>query len=116
MYRLRKWKWPELPAEQSRRSPLVGKDTDNIVYDRLAPTVKQRLKELVGRDEKGRLKRKMFQRLTAEVGDPKLREHLASVVALMKAADEWPQFMKMLDRSLPKCLPMPLFETEQERN
>jgi hypothetical protein len=29
----------------------------------------------------------MFQRLTDEIGDPKLREHLASVVALMKAAD-----------------------------
>jgi hypothetical protein len=88
----------------------VGNLTDNVVYDRLAPGVNQRLKELIGRDESGRLKKKMFQRLTDEVGDPKLREHLASVEALMKAADDWPGFIKMIDRALPKYKPMPLFD------
>ena len=110
MYRLRGWSWPELPAEQSKRSPLVGKLTDNLVYDRLAPGVKQKLKELIGRDETGRLKHKMFRRLTADLGDPKLREHLASVVALMKAADDWPQFMVMINRALKPYKAMPLFE------
>ncbi len=115
MFRLRLWKWPDLPAEQRKRPILVGRLTDNVVYDRLAPGVKQRLKELVGRDDSGRLKHKMFQRLTDEIGDPKLREHLASVVALMKAADDWPQFMKMIDRSLPRYKPMPLFDQVLER-
>jgi hypothetical protein len=114
MYRLRGWRWPEVPAEQSRRSPLVGKLTDNVVYDRLAPGVKHKLKELIGRDERGRLRHKMFQRLTVEVGDPKLREHLASVVALMKAADTWEQFMHMLDRALKRYKPLPLFDPPQE--
>jgi hypothetical protein len=115
MFRLRNWKWPDLPAEQRRRPILVGNLTDNVVYDRLAPGVKQRLKELIGRDESGRLKKKMFQRLTDEVGDPKLREHLASVVALMKAADDWPGFIKMIDRALPKYKPMPLFEASEQK-
>jgi hypothetical protein len=110
MFRLRNWKWPDLPADQRKRPVLVGKLTDNTVYDRLAPGVKQRLKELIGRDESGRLKHKMFQRLTEEIGDPKLREHLASVVALMKAADDWPQFMTMIDRALPRYKPLPLFD------
>ena len=112
MFRLRKWNWPDLPAEQRKRPILVGKLTDNIVYERLAPGVKQRLKELIGRNESGRLKHKMFQRLTEEVGDPKLREHLYSVVALMKAADDWTQFMVMINRALPKYRPMPLFDKE----
>jgi hypothetical protein len=110
MFRLRKWKWPDLPADQRKRPILVGNLTDNVVYDRLAPGVKQRLKELIGRDETGRLKHKMFQRLTEEIGDPKLREHLASVVALMKAADDWAQFMAMIDRALPRYKPLPLFD------
>jgi hypothetical protein len=110
MFRLRQWKWPELPADQRKRPILVGNLTDNVVYDRLAPGVKQRLKELIGRDESGRLKKKMFQRLTEEIGDPKLKEHLASVVALMKAADTWPQFIAMIDRALPKYKPLPLFD------
>ena len=110
MFRLRSWKWPELPADQRKRPILVGNLTDNVVYDRLAPGVKQRLKELIGRDESGRLKKKMFQRLTEEIGDPKLKEHLASVVALMKAADTWPQFITMIDRALPRYKPLPLFD------
>ena len=110
MYRLRNWRWPDIPAEQSKRPILVGKLTDNVVYDRLAPGVKQRLKELVGRNEDGRLKHKMFQRLTEQIGDPKLREHLASVVTLMKAADDWQGFMKLINRALPRYKPMPLFD------
>jgi len=110
MFRLREWRWPDLPADQRKRPILVGKLTDNLVYERLAPGVKQRLKELIGRDESGRLKTKMFRRLTKEVGDPKLREHLAAVIALMKAADTWTQFMGMLDRSLKKYKPLPLFD------
>jgi hypothetical protein len=114
MFRLRGWKWPDLPAEQRKRPILVGNLTDNLVYDRLAPEVKKQLKELIGRDDTGRLKKKMFQRLTKEVGDPKLKEHLASVVALMKAADDWPGFIKMIDRALPKYKPMPLFDGVSE--
>lgn len=110
MFRLRNWKWPDLPADQRKRPVLVGRLTDNVVYDRLAPGVKQRLKDLIGRNESGRLKHKMFQRLTEQIGDPKLREHLASVVALMKAADDWSQFMKMINRSLPRYKPLPLFD------
>jgi hypothetical protein len=114
MYRLRGWHWPQVPAEQSKRSPRVGKDTDDIVYDRLAPGVKQKLKSLIPRYESGRLKHKMFQRLTEDVGDPKLREHLASVVALMKAADTWHQFKEMINRALPRYAPLPLFDQAEE--
>jgi hypothetical protein len=52
----------------------------------------------------------MFQRLTEDVGDPKLCEHLASVVALMKASDTWKQFKGMLNRAFPGYAPTPSFE------
>ena len=57
-------------------------------------------------------KHKYFQRLTEDAGHPKLREHLASVIALMRACDDgdWPTFIKLLDKSLPKFKPMPLFD------
>ncbi|HEY2171759.1 MAG TPA: hypothetical protein VGJ30_19195, partial [Candidatus Angelobacter sp.] len=60
------------------------------------------------------LKHKLFQRLTEDVGHPKLREHLASVTALMKASDKWEQFMKMVDRSLPRYKELPLFDNQLE--
>ena len=102
LFRLRGWKFPDLPADQRKRPVLVGKITNDVVYDRLAPGVQQELKRLTPRDEKGRLKHKLFQHLTEDVGHPKLREHLASVVALMKASDGWQDFSRMLNRALPR--------------
>lgn len=102
LFRLRGWEFPRLPADQQRRPILVGKITNDIVYDRLAPGVRDELHKLTPRDEKGRLKHKLFQRLTEQTGHPKLREHLASLIALMKAADTWQQFISMLDRALPR--------------
>ena len=64
--------------------------------------MKEELHRLTPRDAKGRLKHKLFQRLTDDIGSPRLREHLASVVALMKASDDWDQFMRSLNRALPK--------------
>ncbi|HYN15936.1 MAG TPA: P63C domain-containing protein, partial [Terriglobales bacterium] len=102
LFRLRGWKFPDLPADQRKRPVLVGKITNDVVYDRLAPGVRQELNRLTPRDEKGRLKHKLFQRLTEDVGHPKLREHLASVSSLMKASDSWDQFKRMLERALPR--------------
>jgi P63C domain len=102
LFRLRGWHFPDLPADQKRRPILVGKITNDVIYDRLAPGVREELHRLTPRNEKGRLKHKLFQRLTKETGHPKLKEHLASVTTLMRAADNWPQFMSMLNRSLPR--------------
>ena len=102
LFRLRGWRFPDLPADQRKRPILVGKITNDVVYDRLAPGVRQELNRLTPRDDKGRLKHKLFQRPTENVGNPRLREHLASITALMRASDTWPQFMAMLNRSLPR--------------
>jgi len=102
LFRLRGWKFPDLPADQRKRPVLVGRITNDVVYDRLAPGVRSELNRVTPRDDKGRLKHKLFQRLTDDVGHPKLREHLASVVTLMKASDSWQQFMHLLNRSLPR--------------
>lgn len=79
-----------------------GHLTNNIVYDRLAPGVKAELKRLTPRDAKGRPRHKLFQRLTEDVGHPRLREHLASVVALMKVSPDYETFETHLDKALPR--------------
>ena len=98
MFRLR-----DIPYNGSVKKPqYIGHLTNDLVYDRLAPGVRQELNRLVPRDEKGRLKSRLFQRLTEDVGHPKLREHLASIIVLMRASDNWQSFKRMLDRSLPR--------------
>src|SRR5579863_7262931 len=39
LFRLRGWRFPDLPADQRKRPILVGKITNDVVYDRLAPRV-----------------------------------------------------------------------------
>jgi hypothetical protein len=80
----------------------VGKYTNNIVYDRLAPGILEELKKKNPKLSSGRRKHKHFQWLTEDIRDPRLREHLASVITLMRASTEWNQFLRMLDRALPK--------------
>lgn len=107
IFRLRRWKYDESTV---KRTPLIGKLTTDVVYDRLAPGVRQRLENLNPRNEKGQRRRKHFQWLTEDIGDPALRAHLASVITLMRVSDDWSPFLKMLNRALPKYKALPLFD------
>jgi hypothetical protein len=73
--------------------------TNDIIYKRLAPGVLQTLKTSTPKDEKGRYKQHLFRRLTEDVGHPKLKEHLASVITLMKISRDYDQFEKYLGQA-----------------
>jgi hypothetical protein len=111
IYRLWDWDFPDDPAQQTKRPMFIGKLTNNIVYDRIAPGVRVELQRLTERDSRGRLKSKLHQRLTDDVGHPKLREHLAAVIAIQKISRTRADFLANLDQALPaygKTLPLPL--------
>ena len=62
----------------------------------------EELKRLTPKTPSGEYKNKLFQRLTEDVGHPKLREHLAAVVMLMKYSPNWRVFMDRLDIEFPQ--------------
>lgn len=99
IFRLRKWKTDYLDAH---KPPLLGKLTNNIVYSRLAPAVLDELRRKNPRQPSGHRKTKHHQWLTPAFGNPKLREHLAKVVTLMKISETWDEFMTRLDYVAPK--------------
>jgi hypothetical protein len=99
MFRLKGWQY--LPVPKAKPA-VVGKYTNDIVYARLAPGVLQELKRLTPRDDRGRHMHRFHQRLTEDIGHPRLREHLASVIALMRAATDWRNFYYMLQKAFPK--------------
>lgn len=99
MFRLKAWKAPSFP---SARPGVVAHYTNDIVYSRLAPGVLTELQQLNPVDEHGRRKHKHFQHLTGDYGHPKLKEHLADVVLLMKAATNWNEFRRLLERVKPR--------------
>jgi P63C domain len=72
------------------------------VYDRLAPGVLEELRRKNPKLPSGYRRHRHFEWLTADVGDPRLREHMAATVALLKASNSWDQFMRSMNRALPR--------------
>lgn len=100
LFRLRGLAYPNDPV---KRPQYFGHLTNDLVYKRLAPGVLDELRRVTPRnDTTGRAKHKYFQRLTSNMGYPKLREHLGSVVTLMKLSDQWADFMDKVDRIHPR--------------
>ena len=99
MFRLRNWPYD---PKSVKRPSVIGRYTEDLVYKRLAPGVLEQLKELNPVDEKGHRKHKHFQWLTQQEGYRRLMEHLAAVVALMKASSTWNRFYGSMQRALPQ--------------
>lgn len=99
LFRLRQL---EYPTGTVKRPRIFGKITNDVVYQRLAPGVLDELKRVQIKDEAGRPKHKLFQRLTQNQGYPKLREHLGSVVTIMKLSADWEDFYTKLDTIHPR--------------
>ncbi len=97
MFRLRGLPYP--PANAKYRPQYFGVLTNDIVYERLAPGLLRELKSQAAKDER---KAKLHQRLTTEIGHPKLREHLASVTTIMKLSTDYADFQTKLTAIHPK--------------
>lgn len=116
LFRLRGLKYPN---DSVRRPQYFGVLTNDIVYKRLAPGVLDELRNVTPRADNGRPKHKYFQRLTANIGYPKLREHLGAVVAMMQLSDDYAGFIDKLDRLRPRygatlLLPFGSYEKDED--
>lgn len=90
------------PEQVTHRPSYFGHITNDVVYERVAPGVLEELRRQTPRTPKGNLKNRFHQRLTPDKGHPRLREHLASVVAIMKLSNDWHDFKMKLDRVHPR--------------
>ena len=116
MFRLRGW--PYDPSTV-KRPQVIGHLTNDVIYSRLAPGVLVELRKKSPKDDKGRRHYHLHRWTTEDIGHPKLREHLASVITLMKVVPNksWRKFMSMLNRALPKygdTLSLGLGEPEED--
>jgi hypothetical protein len=85
-----------------KRPAFVGHWVNDIVYDRLVPGARRKLKELNPRLPAGYRKHRNHQFTTEDYGLPELKAHLIKVMAYMDAAANDTQFMRMLNRGTPK--------------
>ena len=99
MFRLRGLAWNKLSV---KRPQYIGKLTNDVVYERLAPGILEELQHRNPKDEKGRRLGRHHRLLTDDIGHPALARHLRAVIGLMRASSNWEQFHKMLNRAFPK--------------
>lgn len=98
IFRLKGWSGPN----GIKRPSVVGRYTNDIVYDRLPEGVLEELQRKNPTVKPGQRRHKHHQWLTNDIGHPKLKEHLAGVMALMRASPNWTVFKRNLTRSFPK--------------
>lgn len=90
----------DYPPKQAHFRPgFIGKLTNDVVYERLAPELLPELKKEATKLQK---KARLHQFLTSDVGHPKLREHIASLVTLLKLSTSPEDFKQKVDLIHPK--------------
>lgn len=95
----RLYKLPYPPKQAHFRPGFIGKLTNDIVYDRLAPELLPELKKAASKIER---RAKLHQFLTSDVGHPQLREHIVSLITLLKISKTKEQFKQLVDEVHPR--------------
>jgi hypothetical protein len=111
IYKLKDWPWPGMTKN---RYSVVGKYTNDLIYERLAPGLKEEFEKRNPKDAKGRRKTKHHQWFD-EAGEKLYAQQMFTVLTiqracLKKSGDKWAQFKRMMDELLPKkgdSLPLP---------
>jgi hypothetical protein len=114
IYRLRNWVYPG----GVKRTPLIGKITNEIVYEKLPEGVLGKLRELnpvISQTKRRRWKHTQY--LSADIGQPDLRDHLLQLIAIMRASSNWNLFKRLFARAFPSGrsqLELPLPEEDNQ--
>ena len=95
--------WP-YDASSSARTAYVGKLTNKLIYEQLPPGVHDEIKRLNPIDPvTKRRKKKNFQLLTEDVGDPHVDDQIKAVITLLRAAPrgQWKFFEMLFHNAFP---------------
>lgn len=99
IFRLKGWPW-----NGGKMPSVVGKYTNDLVYDRLAPGVLEELKRLNPVNEKGHRPNRLHQFLTREIGHPALSRRLYELIGMARPYQngDWEKYCNLIDRIFPK--------------
>ncbi len=84
LYRLLGWDWDAFKKTGKTHSQYIGKLTNRIVYEKLAPGILEALKALNPKNKKGYREHRYHQELSNNVGYIKLIKHLSAVTTMME--------------------------------
>ncbi|MFN6183312.1 MAG: P63C domain-containing protein [Burkholderiales bacterium] len=99
LFRLYGISYPPTDKRPQWRPAFFGHITNDVVYNRLAPELLPVLKKAASKAER---KSKLHQWLTSDLGHPKLREHLASIVSILKLSKTPEEFKNNVNMIHPR--------------
>lgn len=103
LYRMKGWTW----TTSSKRPGVVGKIINDLLYERLGPSLREELERVNPKNENGNRSKRHHQFLT-EVGKPRLLERFEGLHSLAVIADfKWERFMHFVDKTYPKQYNIP---------
>lgn len=91
IFRLRDWDFTVNGIQ--RRPGVVGRWTNNLIYEQLPDGVLEELKNKTPKTKSGNYSARLFQSLSGEIGSPHLEKQINSIVTLMQISDTWDDFM-----------------------
>lgn len=95
IFRLHGWKYDPLSV---KRPGVVGKFTNQFIYNQLPEGVLEDLKCKNPKNEKGHRRVRHHQYLTEDIGHPHLEKQITKTLTLLQAADNWLQFKRLFAR------------------
>ncbi|MFY4862383.1 P63C domain-containing protein [Aliarcobacter butzleri] len=100
LFRLRNW---GRFKEAGQKMPgVVGKYTNQLVYEQLPNGVLEELKNRTPKTQGGHNSVKFHQSLSLDTGVKHLDKHLVAVITLMKVSDTWEDFIYLFNKSYSK--------------
>lgn len=101
MFRLRNWHYHRLAdGSMTPKGPrYAGKLTDELIYKKLPPGVREELRRKSPTNQKSQRKHKLYRFLSEDVGDPHLTKQVAVVTTLMKISPSWRVFRSHFERA-----------------
>lgn len=99
LFRLRGLKYPR---DTVKRPQYFGHLTNDIIYRRLAPGLLEELRNTTPKTDKGHRKHHLHRKLTPDLGHPRLRELMSSIVTIMKLSHDYKDFEGKLDQIHPR--------------
>lgn len=113
----RLWGLPFIPKYIKNKPSFIGKLTTKYIYDQMPQGVMDKVKENIGKTEKGNYRYKWHQGLTPDVGKEHLKKQIYEVTALMsisKSKEEFDRYFQHKYNSTPIQLELDFGENIEE--
>ena len=100
LFKMKGWTWH---YASTKKPGVVGHYINDFVYSRVGPQILKELREKNPVTQPGQRKARHHQFTSPDYGHPKLKEHIAALIALGKGSGyNWLNFKRFVERAFPK--------------